>query len=138
LSDGGVSREAVLRFQLDRVEEQIDLYWKQRVHTKWLEKGDRNTQFFHAACSDRRRRNKIGWISDGEGGWVEEEVEKKGFSSNFFMQLFKSSATGDAQQLLHAVPPCVTPMMNEDLMSHFMAEEVKSAPDAIGDLKVME
>jgi mRNA deadenylase 3'-5' endonuclease subunit Ccr4 len=41
-----VSREAVLRFQLDKLEEQIDLFWKQRSHTKWLEKGDRNTKFF--------------------------------------------------------------------------------------------
>jgi hypothetical protein len=72
----GVSREAVLRFQLDKVEEQIDIYWKQRSHTRWLEKGDRNTKLFHAACSDQKRRNRIGPLKDGVGGWVEGEVEK--------------------------------------------------------------
>lgn len=49
-----VAREAVLRYRLDRLEEQIDIYWKQRAHVNWLEKGDRNTAFFHQACSERR------------------------------------------------------------------------------------
>lgn len=60
LSEDGLSREAVLRFQLDKVDEQVDLYWRQRAHIQWLEKGDRNTSFFHAVCSDRKRRNRIG------------------------------------------------------------------------------
>jgi hypothetical protein len=29
-----VAREAVLRFKLDKIEEQIDIYWRQRAHTK--------------------------------------------------------------------------------------------------------
>lgn len=117
------------------MKEQIDLYWKQRSHSKWLEKGDRNTKFFHAACSEQRRRNRIGRISNGEGGWVENEVEKQVFIANFFMQLFKSNVNGDAHQLLNAVPSPVTPRMNEKLMAPFTADEVKVALDAIGDLK---
>jgi hypothetical protein len=68
-----VAREAAVRFQIDKIEEQIDIYWKQRSHTKWLEKGDRNTKFFHAACSERRRRNRIGRLQNGVGvGWKEK------------------------------------------------------------------
>ena len=70
-----MTREAVLKFQLDKVEEQIDIFWKQRSHARWLEKGDRNTKFFHAACSDRKRRNSIGPIKNEDGVWVEGEVE---------------------------------------------------------------
>jgi len=50
-----VSREAILRYRLERVEEQIDIYWRQRAHVRWLREGDRNTAFFHAACSERRK-----------------------------------------------------------------------------------
>lgn len=48
-----VGREAVLRFKVDRIEEQIDIFWRQRAHINWLQKGDRNTAFFHRSCSER-------------------------------------------------------------------------------------
>ena len=46
ISDITVQREAVLSYRLDKHEEQVDIYWKQRAHVNWLEKGDRNTSFF--------------------------------------------------------------------------------------------
>ena len=42
----GLEKEAILCFKVDRIEEQIDVYWKQRAHANWLSKGDRNTSFF--------------------------------------------------------------------------------------------
>jgi len=45
--------------------------------------GDRNTAFFHASCTKRRRKNKIGSLKN--------EVEKRNFISNHFSQLFRSS-----------------------------------------------
>lgn len=130
----GVAKEALLRFQLDH-EEQIDIYWKQRPHVKWMEHGDRNTKFFHAACSERKQRNFIGRLDNGVGGWVEDEVEKEEFITNYFLQLFRSSAQGDEQQILQAVQPCVTEEMNGKLIDDFSAEEIKVALDGIGDLK---
>jgi len=50
ISDDLVQREAALSFKAKRLEEQLDLYWRQRAHVKWLEKGDRNTTFFHHFC----------------------------------------------------------------------------------------
>jgi len=35
-----------------------------------------NTKFFHATCSNRSRRNRIGPLQNGDGGLVEDEVEK--------------------------------------------------------------
>lgn len=79
-----VAREAVLRFKLDKIEEQIDIYWRQCVHTKWLQQGDRNTKFSHAACSERKRRNFVGKLKNGVGGWIEGEEEKQIFITNYF------------------------------------------------------
>lgn len=45
ISDEEITREAVLSFKVDRIEEQIDMYWRQRAHVAWLEQGDRNTNF---------------------------------------------------------------------------------------------
>lgn len=55
ISRDQVVREEVLRYRLEKLEQQVDIYWKQRAHTNWLNKGDRNTSFFHASCSEGRR-----------------------------------------------------------------------------------
>jgi len=91
--------------------------------------------FFHASCSERRRCNRIGILQKEDGGWVEDEVEKEEFITNYFLQLFRSSAQGDEQQILQAVQPCVTEEMNGKLIDDFSAEEIKVALDGIGDLK---
>ena len=98
-----VQKEAVLSYHLDKLEEQVDVFWKQRAHVNWLEKGDKNTKFFHSWCSERRRRNRIGKHKKEDGGWVGDEVEKQEFISNHFVQLFRSGAMGDTHQLLQAV-----------------------------------
>lgn len=63
-----VGRKVILKFKVDSLEEQIDIYWKQRAHTKWLEKGDRNTTYFHHMWSERRRKNRIGKLKKEDGG----------------------------------------------------------------------
>ena len=71
-----MAREEILRFKLDRLEEQVDIYWRQRAHVKWLEKGDRNTGVFHATCSEKKRRNTVGRLKNDAGGWEETEGKK--------------------------------------------------------------
>ena len=127
--------KAVLRFKVDIIEEQIDIYWKQRAHVNWLTKGDRNTVFFHQACKERRRHNRIGNLRKEDGGWVEDKVQKQNFITNHFKQLFRSNGLNDSQQLLNAVAPCVTEAMNEYLLAEFKEEEVVAALNSIGDLK---
>jgi len=131
-----VTREEILRFKLDRLEEQVDIYWRQRAHVKWLEKGDRNIGFFHATCSERKRRNRVGRLRNGAGLWEESEEGKKAVVSNYFKNLFRSSGlAGRTQHLLDVVEPLVTGEMNEQLCKPFSVDEVEKALNSIGDLK---
>ena len=54
-SQASINKEQVLRFKLDRLEEQNEIFWKQRAHVQWLEKGDRNTSYFHSCASERKK-----------------------------------------------------------------------------------
>jgi hypothetical protein len=135
LDRNNVAREEVLRYRLEKMEEQIDIYWKQRAHVRWLEKGDRNTSFFHAACKERRRFNRIAGLKRDDGSWVEDDEEKRGLISNYFHTLFRSNGPADCRLLLQAVDRKVTGDMNADLVREFSREEVKCALDSIGDMK---
>jgi hypothetical protein len=128
-------RVEVLKYRLEKLEEQVDIYWRQRAHVKWLEKGARNTSFFHVTCKERKRYNRIARLKKDDGSWVEGEEEKRRFISNYFYTRFRSNGPADCQQLLQAVERRVTSEMNATLTREFSAEEVKSALNSIGDMK---
>lgn len=79
-----MSREAIWSFNVDRLEEQIDLYWRQRAHANWLRFGDQNTTYFHNSCTSRKRRNRIGKPQKENEGWA-VEGEKKELITNYFL-----------------------------------------------------
>jgi hypothetical protein len=130
-----VVRESLLRYKLERVEEQIDIYWKQRAHINWLQKGDRNTTFFHAACRERLKKNQIARLRREDNVWLEGEEEKRAYIANYFAMLFRSNGGHTSQLLLNAVDSRISPAMNENLVKEFTREEVRVALDSIGDLK---
>jgi hypothetical protein len=100
-----------------------------------MQKGDRNTSFFHAAYRERRRINRIGRLRREDGEWVEGEEEKRAFIANYFSMLFMSNGGNTSVHLLNAVDTKVTMAMNTILMKEFTEEEVKKALDSIGELK---
>jgi hypothetical protein len=104
-----VGKEQVLRYRLEKLVELGDMYWRQWARVRWLEQGDKNTSFFHAACSERRI-NKIGRLIR-DGGWVEEEEEKRR-SITKYTNRFRYVEGADSSQLTQAVARKVTHEMN--------------------------
>lgn len=133
ISAQAVTREQVLKYRLEKLEDQKELYWKQRAHVLWLEKGDRNSNFFHKYASERRRRNKVKKLVTDTGDVVTGEVEKRALVFNYYQSLFQSHAGAQMEELLQHVK--VTAEMNQMLCREVNDEEVKATLDGIGDLK---
>ena len=135
MSQNHVNREHLLRYKLSRLEDQYNLYWRQRAHANWLMKGDRNTKFFQAYASERRRKNIITRLRKEDGSVVEGEEALGNYIANHYKSLFTSSAGTLTDDLLSRVPTVVTPEMNARLIRPYSGEDVKKALESIGDLK---
>lgn len=70
ISPKSVRHEQLLKYKLERMEYQLDLYLKQRdLYMNWMEKGDKNTSYFQAYASARKKMNHISKLKKKmEGG----------------------------------------------------------------------
>lgn len=46
---------------------QEELFWFQKARTEWLEKGNKNTSYFHSTIKIKRRHNKVEALLNNEG-----------------------------------------------------------------------
>ena len=67
-----------------------EVYWHQRSQISWLKHGDKNTKFFHSKASQRRRRNFIHGLRDGQQNWVEEINDIAGVTTSYFESIYSS------------------------------------------------
>lgn len=135
ITEGNVNKEQLLRYKLEKLEEQKDIYWKQRAHVHWLKNGDRNTKFFHKQATERRRRSRIRRLVQEDGGMVTDGREIHTLITEYYKTLFLSNAGNCFDEVLQHVPHRVTQEMNATLIGDFTDEEIKLALSSIGDLK---
>lgn len=77
--------------EIDSVWKREEKYWGQRSRIKWQQWGDRNSKFFHATTIQRRERNRLQRIKDGEGQWVEGQQEVEVVVLRFFQDIYSST-----------------------------------------------
>jgi hypothetical protein len=119
--------ERALKDEINGLLEQQDLKWKQRAKKTWLQKGDRNTKFFHACASQHKRGNTIRGIKDANGRECETQIEIEEAFVSYFSSLFESRGVHQAESCTTAVQEKVTASMREGLLAEFTREEVHEA-----------
>ncbi|KAK1315041.1 hypothetical protein QJS10_CPA06g00238 [Acorus calamus] len=56
--------------KLTALERQLEIFWAQRSHQKWIVEGDRNTRYFQAKVHRRRAYNRIERIRSMDGSMI--------------------------------------------------------------------
>jgi exonuclease III len=135
ISKDKVSNEVRLRCKLELLEEMENIKWKQRAHAWWLREGDRNTRYFHAAATTRKKNNLVKELRREDGSVVEAGRELTSYVLSYFQELFTSNGGDRIDDLIQKVIPRVTEDMNKHLVGEFTRNEVKAALDDIGNLK---
>jgi hypothetical protein len=90
-AEGLPNRELLKRLQAEAnlLLAQEDLHWHQRSKEMWLKCGDKNTKYFHACATQRKRKNLIQKIQDSQGRvWENGEGVEKAFVE-YYANLFK-------------------------------------------------
>lgn len=86
---GGLLRlEKKLQVEMAKLLRHEELMWFQRSRAKWLVDGDRNTRYYHLKTVQRRKRNKIVMLRDGNGQWLEKIEDVKALVNKFYFDLF--------------------------------------------------
>ena len=113
-----------LRMEINEMLTREEIMWNQRSRASWIKWGDRNTKFFHATASQRRRRNKIVGIQGANGIWQEKQKDIEITILVYFESIFKTNHPSQFGTSLGAIDQRVTRDMNESLVADFKAEEV--------------
>lgn len=121
-----ISKYEEVRQQLYLILDQKEIFWRQRSKQLWLESGDKNTKYFHASSSTRRRRNQIHKLKTVDGDWRTWQDGLPNLIEDFFQKLFTSNQM-QGGQVIDCVSTTISADQNRELIRGVTEEEVKRA-----------
>ena len=104
-----------------------ELYWCQRSKAHWVKEGDRNTKYFHARASERRKQNTILGIWDKFDCWCGDQDSIARAAISYFEEIYTTSWPNQIEEVTNLIPVKVTEGMNMELTRSFTKEEVLTA-----------
>ncbi|XP_024178720.1 uncharacterized protein LOC112184715 [Rosa chinensis] len=121
--------QKALQFRLNELLSLNETYWRQRSRIQWLRDGDRNTSFFHRRASNRRCRNRVKGLRNGQGQWTSQPIEVSDILINYYETIFRSETVDSIalETILDSMQPKVTEEMNRDLVASYTDSEIKKA-----------
>ncbi|KAG7584818.1 Ribonuclease H domain [Arabidopsis thaliana x Arabidopsis arenosa] len=121
--------------KLEAAYKEEESYWKQRSRVHWLQEGDRNTAFFHAVTRGRRTLNAFSVIEDDQGTEFFDEDQIADVISQVFKGTFSTNGNSDFHLVEEVIHQKVDTTMNDSLIGHPSAQEIKEAVFSINASK---
>ncbi|OMO90064.1 reverse transcriptase [Corchorus capsularis] len=130
-----VALEKELQHEYSEVLRQEELLWFQKVRTKWIQSGDRNTTYFHTLALVKRSRNRIRSLKDSEGNWVNDQATIKRMAVQHYKTLYTESLEESLRPDISVTFPRLEVNEIEELHKPVDDDEVKEAMFSIGPHK---
>lgn len=92
----------------------------------WLKSGDKNSRYFHAAATTRKKNNQIVKLQNSEGVWKEWENGLESMITDYYDELFSASQS-QWEEIVCNVPRSITQAQNDSLVMPVTDAEVKNA-----------
>ncbi|KAL7227211.1 hypothetical protein ACSBR1_022135 [Camellia fascicularis] len=87
-SDDNLRTQLHVKVDLELLLAREEMFYHQRSRIRWLNFGDKNTNFFHASMIQRRQRNQILQLQTEDGTWLSSNTEINHHMHGFFTNLF--------------------------------------------------
>ncbi|XVF71960.1 hypothetical protein PTKIN_Ptkin12aG0082200 [Pterospermum kingtungense] len=130
---GGRSKKC--RQELDELLRREEMLWKQRSKDLWVKEGNRNTKYFHAVASRRKRHNQVSCIQNSQGRNVTREEEIVDVFNQYFNEIFTSGQSVGVEKVMGAVSTRLDSAARTLLYKDFTTVEVKEALNQMSPLK---
>lgn len=78
--------------------------WHQHSKIHWYRKGDKNTKFFHARASNRRKKNTILGLWNDEGRWCEDKDSILATAPAYFEKIYTTSSPYGIKEITNVIP----------------------------------
>jgi hypothetical protein len=127
--------EVQLKNEIENLLEQEEVKWKQRAKEDWLRHGDRNTKYFHACATQKRRHKVVDQIRNAEDRLCSTPEAVEAAFVNYYTNLFTSTIPHNVESCIFAIDGKVTKEMNAKLIASFTVEEIKQALDQLAPFK---
>lgn len=126
-----------IEIEIDLWLEQEDFKWKQRAKREWYKGGDKNTKYYHACASQRRRNNRIKSVKNHLDFLVSSQARIEDAFKIHFQQVFSTSSPSDQNILKGSqkVEGKVTSGMNQFFSENYTKEEVLTELKQMAPLK---
>ncbi|KAL9679281.1 hypothetical protein QQ045_017139 [Rhodiola kirilowii] len=125
-----IKKEADTIAKIDEWRLREEVLWRQRSRAEWLKEGDRNTSYFHAKASQRKKINTIKRLQIREGEWISDEGMIRDLIREYFTNIF-SSSTGNSdvnyENQFRDIKRRITSEMANKLCDPVTALEVQAA-----------
>lgn len=108
---------------------------RQRSRVEWLQARDRNTSFFHARATTRRRTNKIKYLLRQDQSKCEDQAEMKETARLFYSDLFSTEPRSNFDLILDAMPTRIDQTTNDALCQPYSNVEIRMVLFQMGPTK---
>lgn len=92
----------------------------------WLQAGDKNIKYFHAACNARQSSNSIVKLKDEDGNWLVWQNGLDQYITSYYQGLFMATHTNN-DEVMKCIKLKVSQEHNLELLHEITEEEVKKA-----------
>lgn len=89
--DEGIKLYFTEKSKLEELLIQEESYWKQRAKMFWLEEGDSNSRFFHAAASNKKKKNHISSLKNETGHIITNHEELCALLRDYYTNVFAAT-----------------------------------------------
>ncbi|KAL0923443.1 hypothetical protein M5K25_007500 [Dendrobium thyrsiflorum] len=90
------------------LQDQEEVFWKQKAASKHLLEGDRNTKYYHSLFKNNRAKSNINKIVDSDGNHIEGNENISNSAVTYFHKAFNTEFQPSCLDLPNLIPDCIT------------------------------